>query len=150
MDLKKQKLLGLLFIIAVSLFMVSCSSPEDKVEVSLEEQEAAENIDEHVPSPEASRKPLYVYGDKAQAGPDTVTLKLNSEPLLLTGSYVRLVGVVSGGRPVHRSSKSEGGPIALIEVGGRGLILGKGESIKGYKLFKIGDNSINLVKEGKS
>ena len=134
-----EKFLRFILLISCALMLASCSSSKEKAEVSLEEEES-EIIVEKAPSAEVeARKPIYVYENKPEKiFLKKVTLRLNSEPLLLPSGYVRLVGVVSGGRPM-----------ALIEVGGRGLCVGIGEAVGAYRVVQILKKGIKLVrKEG--
>ncbi|MFA6169998.1 MAG: hypothetical protein WCW67_00640 [Candidatus Margulisiibacteriota bacterium] len=87
-----------------------------------------------------SREAVYVYSEK-QAGPNS--LMLRSEPLLLSTGYARLVGVVSGSaRPADGDR-----PIALIELGGRGLTAAVGEVVDGFTVDHIDQEVVYLSKE---
>ena len=136
MILGQQTILKLILIILLVLALSSCASVKEKAEVNLEEEES-EIMVEQVPSAEVDvRKPIYVYENKPEmVSLRNVTLTLNSEPLLLPSGYVRLVGVVSGGRPM-----------ALIEVGGRGLCIGIGEAVGAYRVVGISKKGIKLVR----
>jgi hypothetical protein len=116
------------------LALSSCSADKEKVDVV---PVAVEEIEESIPSFEAeARAPLYICADQVTSiSPDMILLKLNAEPILLASSYVRLVGVVSGGKP-----------LALIEVGGKGLGVEIGSACGGYKVSNIFNNGIRLVK----
>ena len=132
MFFKKRTLLKLLLLIFSALFLVSCSSPQEKVEIESANDDA-EFIEEAV-SPEVStRQPIFVYKNQSPKVSEEITLRLNAEPLLLPSGYVRLVGVVSGGRP-----------IACLEIGGRGLCVEIGEEISGYRIVGISKNAIYL------
>ncbi|OGC22705.1 hypothetical protein A2291_01095 [candidate division WOR-1 bacterium RIFOXYB2_FULL_42_35] len=127
----------LLSIIFVALLLSSCAPTEKEIVAKETDDEVF--LDESQPTVEAdSRAPVYVYGNVTGEQSEELTLSLNSEPLLLAKSYVRLVGVVSG---VNN--------IALIEVGGRGCVIGQGESICGYKVSDIYNSSVTLSKENK-
>ncbi|MFH1542402.1 MAG: hypothetical protein ABIE84_04850 [bacterium] len=120
------------FLLFLAVFSSACASPEPKI--SLEEQEALENIPEPITP---SREALYVYNAQAQVKNDRVELRINNEPLLLKDSYVRLVGVVSGGRPR-----------ALIDVGGRGVVVGCLDDFYGYSVESILSDCVWLMKKG--
>lgn len=86
---------------------------------------------EAAPEQPASREAVYVYTEKQAS-----SLMLRNEPLLLSTGYARLVGVVSGDRP-----------IALIELGGRGLTAAVGDVVDGYSVDHIDQEVIYLAKE---
>lgn len=88
----------------------------------------------------ASREAVYIYSEK-QAGSNS--LMLRSEPLLLSTGYARLVGVVSG--PVCPAGGDR--PIALIELGGRGLTVAVGEVVDGFTVDHIDQEIVYLTKE---
>jgi len=138
MILGQQTILKLIFLILLILALSSCASVKEKEEIGLKEEESEIMVDE-VPSLEAeTRKPVYVYESQPEKiSSSKVTLKLNSEPLLLSNGYVRLAGVVSGGRPM-----------ALIEIGGRGLCLEPGDEVGGYRVSRIWEKEIGLIRKG--
>lgn len=148
------RLVKVIHLFTVLFLLSSCSSSEsqtDYKQMALEEQEAQEDVVEKASSAEGSqRKPIFVYNDQSKKGVSLgkTVLKLNAEPLLLASSYVRLVGVVSGGRPVRRSSKNEGGPMALIEVGGKGFCVGIGDEICGHRVSHISQKELHLTQGG--
>lgn len=152
MYLSVKGIFELILVIFIALLLVSCSSSKGQPETALEEQEEAKAGEEQPPSLEAgSRQPIFVYNNQTANSPHKVTLKLNAEPLLLPNGYVRLVGVVSG--PVRRSPdgrRDEGGgnPLALIEVGGRGLCVGVGDKVGDYNVARISGKEIQLIKGG--
>ena len=118
-----------IFIILIcALLLSSCSLEKDAPQRSISAPPSLEA--EAVEAP--SREAIFTYGG-AKDLPRKLVLILAGEPVLLPSGYVRLVGVVSGGRP-----------IALIEIGGRGLALGKGENINDYRVVGINDNSVVL------
>ena len=125
------------FVIVLALLLTSCSGsgkePKTAVrEEPLEVVESRENTVEVDP-----REPLYVYKNQPAADQQEIVLRLNAEPLLLTSGYVRLVGVVSGGKP-----------LALIEVGGRGLGVEIGDEVGEYQVVDISAKSVCLIKKG--
>ena len=83
-----------------------------------------------------SREAVFTYGEQGNDNPKELILTLNSQPLLLGQSYIRLVGVVYGDRKV-----------ALVEVGGRGSVLSRGDSLCGYAVSFIQFDKIVLTKE---
>jgi hypothetical protein len=136
MILGQHTLLKLLFLILLILALSSCSSNKEKVEAAMDENEANEGFE---PSVEVkAREPLYIYENHPdKIGSKEVDLGMNKEPLLLSSGYVRLVGVVSGGKP-----------LALVEVGGRGLCLEPGEELGEYKVMEISEKSVRLIRKG--
>ena len=82
--------------------------------------------------PAASREAVFVYGEKRPAR-SRVVLELTGEPVLLASSYARLAGVVAGARPA-----------ACLELGGRGLVLVKGETIDDYRVVGLSSDSVVL------
>ena len=138
MILGKQTILKLILLILAILALSSCASVKEKAEVSPEGEES-EIIVEQASSAEAEiRKPIYVYENQPEKVTlSKVSLKLNAEPLLLSNGYVRLVGVVSGGRPM-----------ALIEIGGRGRSVEIGEEVGEYKIVNILGKAVRLIRQG--
>jgi hypothetical protein len=120
----------IIFIMFAALLLTSCSSVKQKEELKPEDDKR-EIVQETTVEAE-NREPIYVYRKEQEQNLKEVTLRMNSQPILLpvrrsldeggASGYVRLVGVVSGGRP-----------IALVEVGGRGLCVGIGEEVGGYR-----------------
>ncbi|MEA3492937.1 MAG: hypothetical protein U9R38_00965 [Candidatus Margulisiibacteriota bacterium] len=126
----------LLLIIPVLLF--SSCSPKEAIVVN--PRPAADDepfLDLPASKEGESRKPVFVYNEKDNLAKEEILLRINSEPILLTSGYVRLVGVVSGGRPM-----------ALLEVGGRGLVVGVGEEVSEYIVSYIVKDRIRLIKKG--
>lgn len=116
----------LLLFILVSLLLSSCSFHSEKTPPIVEEP--AEAIET------TTREAIFTYGQNSDL-PAEVTLILGSEPLLLGESYVRLVGVVGGGG---------GRPIALVELGGRGLAVETGEKVGSFKVESISEKEVKL------
>jgi hypothetical protein len=123
-------------LILLGLFLVSCApSKEGQLEIAKDD---AEMVEEEMITVEAdSREALFVYDQQLQPAKDELILKFDDEPLLLASGYVRLVGVVSGGMP-----------LALLEVGGRGLCAGVGEEVAEYKITQIAGKSVCLKRKG--
>lgn len=126
MNYKKTGIISILAVIA-ALSVSSCASRPPKAfqeaeEVSLTgEAEAVE-----IPSREA----VYVYNNQKKLA-EKMVLRLNGESPLLPSGYVRLVGVVSGGKP-----------IACLEIGGRGLVVGEGDKIDDYRIARIDSDNV--------
>lgn len=135
MVLGQQTILKLIFIIILILALSSCASVKEKPGESLEGEGSGIMVEE-APSVEAeARQPIYVYENQPEkVFLRKVTLTLSSEPLLLPNGYVRLVGVVSGGRPM-----------ALVEVGGRGFSVEVGDEVGKYRVALISREKIKLV-----
>ena len=126
-----------LILLLLSLLIICACAPAQETVKATEETEPLGT--EEVASQEvAPRSPLFVYNNQASKSPAEFTLSINASPLLLPDGYVRLVGVVSGGNP-----------LALIEVGGRGLCLQLGETFSGYQVAVIDQREIKLVKKEK-
>ncbi len=131
---------AILFVLPVMLFC-SCAAPSEELEPKLRADEVEELVEEEVTSEVQTNKPLYVYGDSDnEPFLNEIVLKLNAEPLLLKNQdaspgYVRLVGVVSGGKP-----------LALLELGGRGVFVGLGDRISSYSVTNICSGKVYLEK----
>ncbi len=125
----KKELIILLLLAAGLLSSCSGSKEEPIIEPEI--------VEEDLTTPEAKpRQALFVYKEQQEQDAGEIELKLNAAPLLLGSSYVRLAGVVSGGRPR-----------ALIELGGRGLVAGIGDQVLGYRVVWIGSGLVKLAKE---
>lgn len=123
-------------LVIASLLFSSCS-PKETITVNPESAADDEPFLDLPASKEvSSRKPVFVYSEKDNLSKEEIVLRINNEPILLTSGYVRLVGVVSGGRPM-----------ALLEVGGRGLVVGVGDEISGYLISHISKDRIKLIKK---
>lgn len=116
-----------------ALLLSACSGPKPAPSITLEDK--PETLDTGQAS---SREVVYVYKEQQENLTDELKIKLNAAPLLLGSGYVRLAGVVSGVKPM-----------ALIEVGGRGLVVEQGDQLQGYRVGWIGQGSVNLLKENK-
>jgi hypothetical protein len=133
----------IIFIMFAALLLTSCSSVKQKEELKPEDDKR-EIVQETTVEAE-NREPIYVYRKEQEQNLKEVTLRMNSQPILLpvrrsldeggASGYVRLVGVVSGGRPM-----------ALVEVGGRGLCVGIGEEVGGYRVAGILNGKVILKK----
>lgn len=115
-----------MFILLVSLS--ACAAPGKPTSQSFTTAEAEE-------FEVVTREAVYLYNETKGLSRQ-VTIKIGGEPILLPSGYARLAGVVSGGRPV-----------ALLEIGGRGLALSKGETVDGYRIARIDGDLIVLKKE---
>ena len=127
----------LLIIISVALVLCSCSASigkEEKVDIKNSD---GDSVEEKAPSVEVEpREPVYVYDKHPGNNLKEVALSLNNEPLLLSNGYLRLVGVVSGGKP-----------LALVEIGGRGICAEIGGRIGDYSVVSISEKEINLKRK---
>lgn len=118
-----------IFIVSIlALLLSSCSFKNSEPQGIIEDQASLEA--EGIAAP--SREAVFLYND-AKTLPKRVALNLAGEPVLLPSGYVRLVGVVSGGKP-----------IACLEIGGRGLALGKGEMVNDYRIIGIAGDRVVL------
>ena len=121
----------IILLVLIAGLLTSCSGSNSEPVIE------PESVEEESITPEAKpREALFVYQDKTKIGQQEIELKLNAAPLLLSDSYVRLAGVVSGGKP-----------IALIEIGGRGQLVRSGDRISGYRVIWIGEGMLKLSKE---
>lgn len=126
--------MGLLILIV--FFLCSCAAPQEEKSVSADDAADDGIAVEEESQPAQSREALYIYNNSNVEASPEIILSLNSRPLLLAAGYIRLVGVVSGGKP-----------IALLEVAGKGLCVGVGEKIENYKVVSIGEGEVKLEKE---
>jgi hypothetical protein len=124
--------------ISILLFVSACASTPKGSDETVRIDDDEPFMEKSSVSSEADvRKPIFIYDCVSSESLSEVTLRINSEPLLLTAGYVRLVGVVSGRRP-----------IALIEVGGKGLSVEGGDIVGGYRITRISNKFIVMTKEG--
>ena len=123
----KQMVIVLTAVMALAL--CSCAERDQKETVPEEPAVASEEA-ESIET--LSREAVFVYKNTKDP-PGRMILSIGGEPVLLPSGYVRLVGVVSGGRP-----------IACFAIGGWGLALGKGERINDYRVAGINDDSVIL------
>ena len=123
------KTLNLIIIGLLVLFLVSCASHKEAANQAIEVAAASPEA-EATDAP--SREAVFTYGGRNEL-PGKVVLRISGDPVLFPVGYVRLVGVVGGGRPT-----------ACLEVGGKGIALEKGEEISGYRMVSIDDDHILL------
>ena len=112
---------SVIFLLIPLVAITSCASPELKKEKKPKEPLVSAEV---MVIQEASREAVFVYGKTEQK--KIIKLMLTGEPVLFPSGYVRLVGVVSGGRPT-----------ACLEIGGRGLALTEGEKIDDYRVGRV-------------
>jgi len=117
------------------LLLSSCSSNSAIKESPLPQEDNSVPEEKVETSDVSSREPLFVYKNQAPSDAKSIKLGINSEPLLLSSGYIRLVGVVSGVRPV-----------AIIEVAGKGLCVEIGDEVCGYKIESISAKNIYMLK----
>lgn len=113
-----------LFLLLLIPFLCSCSQ-KAKEELVIEPQIATL---EAVP---AGREAVFTYGEVSQD--KTIRLTFSSEPSPLREGYVKLVGVIAGDNP-----------LACLEVSGRGMVVGCGESVDAYVVSKINNEEVLL------
>lgn len=128
-------ILKILAFLITLLFATSCSSG-DQIQGKNTAADDEPFYDPPATVEAEKREAVFVYKDKSPHTSRKLTLKLNGEPVLLASGYVRLAGVVSGGRP-----------IALIEVGGRALALRNGDTFSGYQILNIVYDQVSLRKK---
>lgn len=116
-----------LFLLIATLGLSSCSSHQDPPAQETTTTIEAEEI-------VSSREAIFVYGDQ-KAARKRVTLTFGSQPILLLSGYVRLAGVVRGESPT-----------ALVEIGGGGLVVGPGDNVDGYRVSRIEEGKVVLVR----
>ena len=121
-----------LLLIVLAVLVASCASQTPKVLISNETTGISAEA-EAVPVP--SREAVFIYGGRNRTA-SRLILTLSGEPVLLSSGYVRLVGVVSGGRRA-----------ACLEFGGRGLALGEGETVDDYRIVGIGSDQVVLERK---
>jgi hypothetical protein len=137
----KQKLkiynaMPILIVIFLMIFLSACAPRPNQVEKNA--NSFVENTTEEVESVvEASREVVFTYGGQ-QNLPPRLILTLGGEPVLFPSGYVRLVGVVSGGKPT-----------ACLELGGRGLALGIDDSLDGYRMASIQGQEVVLIRKNR-
>jgi len=136
----KQKLkiynaMPILIVIFLMIFLSACAPRPNQVEKNA--NSFVESTTEEVESVvEASREVVFTYGGQHNLPPRLI-LTLGGEPVLFPSGYVRLVGVVSGGKPT-----------ACLELGGRGLAVGVGEEIDDYQIEGVLEKSVTLIRKG--
>ena len=130
MNFKKKRTWLILFCLII-LLLSSCASDSDK---SAKITEAITPSEESESAAPPTREAVFVYG-AGKGLSKRLILNFSGGPVLLPSGYVRLVGVVSGGKP-----------IACLEIGGRGLAVGKGEKVDDYRVARIAVNNVILEK----
>ena len=121
--------IALLVLISCMIFLPACA-PSEREQI-LQESAVAESTEEAGSPP--SREAVFVYGDHGKDGPPNISLQLNAEPIQLSSVYVRLAGIIVGVSPV-----------ALVEVGGKGFCVKRGDKVKEYRVISISPQEINL------
>jgi hypothetical protein len=122
----------LFFLLPMIIFLSACASQPAKTLIKNEETSDASEETAAVTVP--SREAVFLYGRRQNLS-SRLLLTLAGEPVLLPSGYIRLVGVVSGGKPT-----------ACLEIGGRGLALGEGEAVDDYRIVGIDGDSVVLEK----
>ena len=119
-------------LLLLAALLSSCAAERPKAPVIIERPDLSAEA-ETAPAP--SREAVFIYGGRKNLA-SRLILTLTGEPVLLPSGYVRLVGVVSGGKPT-----------ACLEIGGRGLALGAGETVDDYRIVGIGADSAVLERQ---
>lgn len=122
--------IALFLSLTMIVFLSACSSAPTKPVIIDKEASGFSEEAEVVSAP--SRESVFVYGNRKNAASHLI-LTLTGEPVLLPSGYVRLAGVVSGGRKT-----------ACVEIGGRGLALEEGEVIDDYRIVRINYDNVVL------
>lgn len=125
-----------LFLFTSLLFFLSACAPSEKNPVVPHQAVVTEPSEEAIKVP--SREAVFVYNDQTSSNPAALSLQINAEPVQIGNSYIRLVGIINGMKPV-----------ALVEINGKGSSVGLGERVSGYCLVLIERNIVQLkrVKE---
>lgn len=113
-----------LIIILIGVSLSSCAYRDE-----VKAPETAE-----VPSKEAraeDRRQMFVYGRHSNA--KELTLNFGGEPILLACGYIKLVGTVLGDDPQ-----------AVVEVGGKGVLLSLSDRIGDYRVISIIDKEVKI------
>jgi hypothetical protein len=121
-----------LLLLSLMIFFCACASQPAKPPIKIDEIPAASEETEAVSVP--SREPVFIYGNRKDLASHLI-LTLTGEPVLLPSGYVRLAGVVSGRRKT-----------VCVEIGGRGLALGEGETADDYRIVRISGDTAVLEK----
>ncbi len=121
--------IALLVLFSYMLFLPACAPSEQ--EKSVPDQTTIETSEEAEAPP--SREAVFVYSDHSKDGPPNISLQLNAEPIQLSSVYVRLAGIIVGVSPV-----------ALVEVGGKGFCVKRGDKVKEYRVISISPQEVNL------
>lgn len=122
-----------LLILSIVCLLSACA-PSEREQIA-QEPAVVEATEEAESQP--TREAVFVYGDHSKDCPPKITLQLNAEPIQLSSVYVRLAGIIAGVSPV-----------ALVEVGGKGFCVKRGDKVKEYRVISISPQEINLRKVG--
>jgi len=131
--LKSQIVILSVVILSIVGLLSACAPSEQ--EKSVPDQTTIETSEEAETPP--SREAVFVYSDHSKDGPPNISLQLNAEPIQLSSVYVRLAGIIVGVSPV-----------ALVEVGGKGFCVKRGDKVKEYRVISISPQEINLRRIG--
>jgi len=116
------KNLAYTILLLMSLGLSACSSPAQPQKAAVTEEKPE--------PPAAAGSALYVYQTHNQTNSPSLTLYMGAEPSALAVGYVRLVGVV--------------GQIILLEIGGRGALVGVGDRVGEYVVQNISESEVKL------
>jgi len=132
--MKKSAILVALFAV---LFALSSCSPSN-VRTEDPKPMADDDAEVSVPTVEAAAEegPVFTYDDNKIAGDNVpeIYLTYSSEPVSIPGrGYVKFKGAITGERPV-----------AVVEIAGKGAVLGLGDAIGDYAVTEIKEGSLRL------
>lgn len=135
----KKTILSIILII-VLMFLTSCSSQKAKTDT----RESTNEEDETTFTEEttASAGAIFTYNTSKirEQGPPEIYLTFSTEPVQIPKQgFVKFKGAVTGKRAV-----------ALLEVGGRGVVVSKGDKVGTYMVDVISAEYIRLKKENKN
>src|SRR3989339_605586 len=123
---------GFILFLFLPLFLSACDTSslqpnsKEKKEEALRHQEKI--IVEKSSEEAVSQKPVFLYSK--QMG---TIISLNNEPVETLLGFVRVAGVMSGA-PAR----------ALLEIGGKGVLIARGEALGPYKVEKISEKEVIL------
>ncbi|NQU18234.1 MAG: hypothetical protein HQ564_09260 [Candidatus Saganbacteria bacterium] len=115
--------IGLIFIL--SLVLSSCSNQSPSEPVIVDPQVTTSEVQT------TSREAVFTYGENSQA--KNISLSFSAEPVQINEGYIRLVGIIAGNNP-----------LACIEIGGKGRVVGLGELVEQYVVSKISKKEVLL------
>jgi len=114
-------------IILLSLSLTSCTSLKGPAEVK------SSTLSQKSTREAEGGPALYVYNKNQNT--KEIRLRYGEDPVAVSNSYLKLVGTINGKRP-----------LALIEIGGRGVSFVVGEKVSGYLVSSINKNEVRLCR----
>ena len=118
----------LVLVLILSLFLSSCSNKTPSEPVIIEPQVSTPEVQV------STREALFTYGETTQT--KKIHLTFSTEPIQLKEGYVKLIGIIAGSNP-----------LACLEIGGRGVVVGLGEMVESYVVRKINKKEVVLCLE---